>query len=100
MLDPCLSPVSTDPEIESPIEVLCYPNPFRESTNITFSCGNERVRLSIFDTLGHEVRVIMDKGLSAGEHTVQINGRSLAPGYYFFRLQIGYQQKTKRIVKL
>ena len=100
VLDPCLNPVSTDPEIESGIEVLCYPNPFREATNITFTCGNEWVRLSIFDTLGHEVRVIMDKRLGAGEHTVRINGSRLSPGYYFFRLQIGHQQKTKRIVKL
>ena len=100
VLQPCLTSVEVNPEIENAIETRCFPNPFRDTTTISFSCQNERVRLSIFDALGHEIKVIMDKKLGTGQHNVSLSGHGLSPGSYFYRLQIGSQQKTKRIVKI
>ena len=100
ILQPCLTSVDIDPVPVDELKLTCFPNPFRDVVQIKFNCGNEQVRLSIFDALGHEIKVIMDKQLAAGEHQVAFDGRGLSPGSYFYRLQIGQQQKTRKIVKL
>jgi uncharacterized protein (DUF1501 family) len=100
ILQPCLTSVDSNPAPVEELKLTCFPNPFRDLVQIKFNCGNERVRLSIFDALGHEIKVIMDKQLAAGEHQITFDGRGLSPGSYFYRLQIGQQQKTRKIVKL
>ncbi|GJM35699.1 MAG: hypothetical protein DHS20C18_47000 [Saprospiraceae bacterium] len=87
-------------QTEIPIEMHCYPNPFQRWTNIRFTCETEWVRLSIFDSLGSEVRILTNKQLYAGEHKVAFDASGLPPGNYFYRLQLGHRQKTKRMVKV
>ena len=93
---------STDkPTVNEAIEVHNFPNPFQTTTTISFQMERDnRVRLSVFDVLGSELQVLFDKHLSAGTHQVQFDGTRLAAGNYFYRLQIGNQVKTKRMVKI
>lgn len=101
ILNPCaITSIEPNPEHDL-IQTKVFPNPFRESATITFqTLHSEKVRLSIFDTLGHEVLVLINKNLNAGAHQIQFNPSTLAKGAYFYRLQIGNQQKTKRIIKI
>jgi hypothetical protein len=83
-----------------------YPNPFNPSTSISFALAvPERVRLEIFNMLGHRVRTLAD-GLSApGEHTLQWDGHDdrglpVSAGVYIYRLRVGDQVESKKMLLL
>jgi photosystem II stability/assembly factor-like uncharacterized protein len=64
-----------------------YPNPFNAQSTVTVHLDKtDDVTLTLFNTLGQEVRTLVDERLSAGEHSVSIDGSSLASGTYFLRL--------------
>lgn len=86
--------------VEIPIEMAVYPNPVNRWATVRFTCENDWVRLSLFDTLGAEVQVVTNKQLTAGTHEISIDTSGLPPATYFCRLQIGSRQKTKRMVKM
>jgi hypothetical protein len=56
-----------------------YPNPFNSSTVIRFAVppgsGGRRVRLSVYDLLGREVKKLLDEVQGAGGHIVSWDGR-------------------------
>ena len=100
ILDVCESTTTSTDDFYNPIEVKAFPNPFRSGTQITFNTSGEYVRLSIYDTLGQELKVLVNNKLPAGEHQINFNANGLASGSYFFRLQLDGRQKTERIIKL
>jgi len=76
-----------------------YPNPFNPTTTIRFSLQrNERVKLRVFDILGREVARLIEGEISVGTHTIAFNGEGLASGEYFYRLEAGGQNITKRML--
>ncbi len=67
-----------------------YPNPFNPLTIIAYSVGMPaHVKLELFNTLGQQVAVLVDKEQPAGRYTVRLDGRGLASGVYYYRLQAG-----------
>ncbi|MFN7119308.1 MAG: DUF1501 domain-containing protein, partial [Saprospiraceae bacterium] len=102
IINVCEQTTSTDePIVNEAIEVYNFPNPFQTVTNIVFKMERDhRVRLSIFNTLGSELQVLFDQRLNAGEHRVPFDGSRLQAGNYFYRLQIGNQVKTRRMIKV
>jgi uncharacterized protein (DUF1501 family) len=89
------------PIVNEAIEVNNFPNPFQTVTTIAFRMEREsRVRLSIFDALGRELQVLFDKKLPGGAHQMPFDGSRLAAGNYFYRLQLGGQVRTRRMVKI
>ena len=67
-----------------------YPNPFSESTIIGFAIpAATQVRLAVFDLLGRERSVLIDRKIEAGVHSVQFDGSALAGGLYVYRLVTG-----------
>lgn len=72
-----------------------YPNPFNPETTIEFVApADGRVRLTVFDARGRQVRILADESMRAGSHTVTWDGRDdhghlLASGIYFHRLESG-----------
>jgi hypothetical protein len=67
-----------------------YPNPFNPATRINFSLPvASNVRLSVYNILGQQVALLVNGNLSAGQHSVQFNGRNLASGVYIYRLEAG-----------
>jgi hypothetical protein len=67
-----------------------YPNPFNPSTTISFSLPkNGDIRLRVFDVTGRTVAELVDEVLSAGEHSVRLDGAAMSSGIYFTRLQAG-----------
>ena len=93
------SPVSTSETIPE-LNFLASPNPFAGQVNVSFACGNEHVRLSVFNGMGQELAVLINKKLPAGEHQLTYDGANLATGHYYFHLRLdGGQQKVKMMVK-
>jgi hypothetical protein len=86
-----------------------YPNPFNPTTNITYDIPSRKdqhkVRLSIYDLRGHQVRILVDGEQKPGRYTVQWDGRDghgivVPSGIYLYRIQWGDVVETKRMVVL
>ncbi len=75
-----------------------YPNPFNPSTTINFSLPKTgKVVLEIYNVLGEKVTTLINNDLTAGYHSVNFNGSSLASGVYIYRLQSGNYTQAKKM---
>jgi hypothetical protein len=83
-----------------------FPNPFNPETVIRYSLrANEAVKLTIYNTLGQQVRVLVDDYQVAGLHSLTWDGASsdgspVASGIYFYRLQAGDYSETRKMTLL
>ena len=77
-----------------------YPNPAQDWLHIQMTVPKGRVRVSIFDTIGHEVRVVCDKTFNKNTHTIPVPLHDLVSGNYFYRVQTKHHVKTKGFVKI
>ncbi|MFH0991065.1 MAG: T9SS type A sorting domain-containing protein [bacterium] len=74
-----------------------FPNPFNPSTTIEYSLkSREKVSLVIYDTLGKEIRNLVEQIKDAGKHRVIWDGRdargsNVPSGVYFYKLIVGSQ---------
>jgi hypothetical protein len=71
-----------------------YPNPFNPSTQIRYSLAKAgMVSLKVYDILGREIATLVNEQQAGGSYTITFssgdNGRSLATGVYFYRLESG-----------
>jgi hypothetical protein len=78
-----------------------YPNPFNPSTRIAFSIpSRERVRLSVWNSLGKKVAVLVDEIRPAGDYTAEFDASGLSTGVFLCRLEAGPDAVTKRMLHL
>ncbi len=76
-----------------------YPNPFNPTTKIGFSIPfNTEVNLSVYNTLGERVTILKSGFYKAGEYEAEFNAENLPSGIYFYRLQAGNFQQTRKLV--
>jgi hypothetical protein len=76
-----------------------YPNPFNPSTKIKFSVHETGlVSLKVYNLLGKEVSVLVNKELLAGEHEVSFEASALASGMYIYTLSVGRHTETRKMV--
>jgi len=76
-----------------------YPNPFNPETAISFALPEAgQVTLEVFDLMGRRVADLAQGRFEAGVHRVVWNAASVASGIYFYRLQIGGRQLTKKMI--
>jgi len=76
-----------------------YPNPFNPATIIEFSLpGDSDVNLQVFNVLGQRVAVLAQGKLQAGYHTIRFDGSNLASGVYFYRLDAGDFNQTRKMM--
>ena len=82
-----------------------YPNPFNPETTIKFRVHKAGdVKLTIYNVLGQQVRVLVDKKVTAGHQEEAIwdgrdqFGSQVATGVYIYRIQQGHFAKTKRMM--
>ena len=70
------------------------PNPFERSTSIAFDLPEPgRVKLTVYDVAGREVKLLMDEEQPAGRHQVEWtgdgnDGARAKPGIFFYRIVI------------
>ncbi len=72
-----------------------YPNPFNPSTEIKYSVpAVSIVKLSIYNTLGQEVAILVNEQMQPGNYSIQWNASRMSSGLYFTRLsaQTGTRQ--------
>lgn len=88
-----------------------FPNPFNPTTSIQYQIPgssrgenkDNRTVLTIYNLLGQEIRVLVDKAEPPGFYSVTWNGRDgfgqvVPAGVYIYRLQSGQFVDTKKMV--
>lgn len=81
-----------------------YPNPFNESTTIGFNMlSKAKVKLSIFDISGREVKVLTNKNYEPGYHTITWNAENnymqkVLPGLYIYQLETNGKKVHKQCI--
>jgi photosystem II stability/assembly factor-like uncharacterized protein len=64
-----------------------YPNPFNSISNIKYKIeNNSNVKLIVFDIIGKEISILVNKKQNKGEYIVKFNGINLSSGIYFYSL--------------
>ena len=91
---------STDDPVDTAVKLNAFPNPFQNVVTIEFESKREHVRISVFDAIGNEVKVVSSQQFPEGKHQVKFEGHSLPRGAYFIRVQTSTGQQTKRVVKM
>jgi len=76
-----------------------FPNPGVYNTEIRFNIPEAmHVRLTLFNQLGQQVKVLIDSHAPAGNNRVLLNREGLKSGIYFYRLQAGTNILTKKMI--
>jgi hypothetical protein len=76
-----------------------YPNPFNPVTTIGYALKEKsEVRLSILNTIGEEVAVLVNEIKDAGYYLVEFNAAQLPSGIYFYKLKAGEFAESKKLV--
>jgi len=77
-----------------------YPNPFNPQTTIEFRLTKaSQVTITVFNELGQKVGILIDKkAMTAGVHKIDWKPERLASGTYFYKLQVGSNSKTRKMI--
>ncbi|HUN65556.1 MAG TPA: T9SS type A sorting domain-containing protein [Bacteroidota bacterium] len=76
-----------------------YPNPFNPSTTIRYDVAKAgMVHLAVYNLLGEEVVSLVNAVRQPGRYSVPFMAERLASGVYFYRLEAGEVQFTKKLV--
>ena len=83
------------PVVEQPNEIPSdyylaqnYPNPFNPVTTIEFGLPEEsQVKLSVYNIIGQEIKVLLNGELKAGRYKVNFDAGELSSGIYFYMLK-------------
>ncbi len=78
-----------------------YPNPFNGETTIRFGITEPgRVLLKVYNLLGEEIAVLVDKKSQANIYEFKFNSKGLASGVYFYRFETNNFQAVRKMVVL
>jgi hypothetical protein len=76
-----------------------YPNPFNPSTILRYSIPEASfTTITIFDALGNEVSSLVNETKTAGTYEVEFNAIDLSSGIYYYTLQAGSFNQTKKMI--
>jgi len=76
-----------------------YPNPFNPSTILRYSIPEASfTTIKIYDALGNEVSSLVNETKTAGTYEVEFNATNLSSGIYYYTLQAGSFNQTKKMI--
>ena len=81
-----------------------YPNPFNPTTTIRYDLpGTEKVVLKIYNTMGQEVRTLVNEVETAGMKAIAWDGKdnssqTVSSGVYIYRLKVGNAVTARKMV--
>ena len=76
-----------------------FPNPFNPTTTISYSVsGKTNVKIAIYNSLGQEVSVLIDKEHTPAIYKIKFNASKLASGIYFYKIVSDKFVKTKKML--
>ncbi|MBC8384915.1 MAG: T9SS type A sorting domain-containing protein [Candidatus Cloacimonetes bacterium] len=90
-------------EIIYPINnsIVCYPNPFRSSTTISFEAANlhKNLRVEIYNIKGQKVKTLINEDMERGIWKKIWNGKDnndkpVSSGVYLYKLNVNGQTKS------
>ena len=84
---------------ESNIALKVFPNPFSDYFNVRFEAPTGHYRISLYNAIGSELRMISSQKYSSGIHEIKIPSHGLSSGVYFVRIAGKNIQKTVRVIK-
>ena len=78
-----------------------FPNPFNPLTTIRYGLPNRsHVTLTVFNTLGQQVALLVNGDMEAGYHEAKFDASGLSSGVYLYRLQAGDFTQAKGLMLL
>jgi len=78
-----------------------YPNPFNPQTAIRYALAKDaQVTLVVYNIAGQKIKTLLNEEQQAGYHECVWDGKDVASGIYFYRLQAGDFVQTRKMVLL
>ncbi len=78
-----------------------YPNPFNPVTTIKYGLPEDAyVRVAIYNVAGQKVCTLVDGEQQAGYYEVNWDGKGIASGIYFYRIEAGQFTQTRKMILL
>ncbi|HMS33059.1 MAG TPA: T9SS type A sorting domain-containing protein [Ignavibacteria bacterium] len=76
-----------------------YPNPFNPNTIINYQIPKPGfVTLKIYDVLGNEIAVLVNRDQNQGSYDISFDGSNLAGGVYYYTINLGDFRETKSML--
>lgn len=64
-----------------------YPNPFNPVSTIKFDVPKlSKIKIAVYDIMGREVELLVDKEMNLGSYNITFDGNNLASGVYYYKL--------------
>ena len=78
-----------------------YPNPFNPTTTIRYALPQaSNVRLTVYNMLGRQIKVLVNQQQKAGMHEVTFHSNQLSSGTYIYRIEAGDFIKVRKMTLL
>jgi Tol biopolymer transport system component len=79
--------------------VNIYPNPFKESTTITYSVyASTYACLKVYNSLGKEIKTLCNKFHNKGTYSIEFRKEYLSKGIYFIKFQAGDKATIRKLI--
>jgi D-alanyl-D-alanine carboxypeptidase len=79
--------------------IVCYPNPAQGKGSIKYSLRKAQpVEITLQNSLGQNVQTLLSEPQQAGEHSLDVDTKTLASGMYFCTLQTADSKRVQRWV--
>ncbi len=95
-------PVAVDESHSHPADIVLYqnyPNPFKTSTQISFSLPHpDKVTIQIYKLKGQLVETLLDENKPAGSHSLEWNADNASSGIYFMKLLTKEKAVVRKLV--
>jgi len=89
------------PALEVGNYVSVYPNPSNPKTTISYLIKTpSHVKLVIYSITGQKVATLVNKQMSAGKHSVILDGSDFGSGVYLYKLESKGFTKTGKMLLL
>jgi len=76
-----------------------YPNPFNPTSRIRYNIPKASfVKITVYDILGREVRVLVNEEKNPGQYEVIFDGKGLASGVYFYTIRTHDYTLSKKMI--
>ena len=80
------------------LSLAAWPNPSDGALSLSYELATpSTVRLTVYDTLGRQVAVVVDRRRGTGAHAVAVDAVAWAPGTYVVRLTAGDTVATRTV---
>ena len=89
-----------DEKVEGKIPFVIAPNPVSGTCIFQLNVQDPgNVILNVYNLVGQKLEEVLNRPLSAGDHTLQFDASALVPGTYFIILTIDEQSYTGKFIK-